>query len=218
MKKYIFDFDGKLLYGGEPLDGNTVFDFKSPDKRIVNKIPKTLHDYEKAVYHAKNNHYFYTDEKASFELLMYTNENTDFTEVNVTLYDAFFKKLTDVGICGKESLCFDIPSYSLNKYSFVIDELPIGVYHIGAALSEGGKTIKEHYSAFEVLDESCSKVFSLLIPLLSACVSVSRIKDLRIYTWKLCRNLEVEEWDMFCRGFVDRTVEDCINDSTGIFD
>lgn len=152
--EYIFDLDGKLLYGGEPLDGNTVFDFKSPDKRIVNKIPKTLHDYEKAVYHAENNHYFYTDEKASFELLMYTNENTDFTEVNVTLYDAFFKKLTDVGICDKESLCFDIPSYSLNKYSFVIDELPIGVYHIGAALSEGGKTIKEHYSAFEVLDES----------------------------------------------------------------
>ena len=152
--EYLFDFDGNLAYGGEPIDRKTVFKFESPDKKIVKKLPKALHDYDKAVVHAKNNHYFYADEKAYFELLMYTKENTDFTDIKITLYDAFFRKLADIYDYKEESLDFDVCTYKLKKFSFSLAELPCGVYHIGALLSEGGNILEENYTAFEVLDEA----------------------------------------------------------------
>ena len=45
----------------------------------------------------------------------------------------------------------------------------------------------------EVLDEACSQVLSLNLPLLSRSVSVARIEDSRIYVGQSSGNLEVEQ-------------------------
>ena len=68
----------------------------------------------------------------------------------------------------------------------------------------------------KVLVESLCKIFSLCLPLRSISVGIARIKDLRIYTWKLSRNLEVEHRDLLGRCSCDGTIQDCIDDTTSI--
>ncbi len=70
----------------------------------------------------------------------------------------------------------------------------------------------------EVLDESCSKVFSLLFPLCRICISVARIKDTGVYTLEFGRNYEVEIRDSLGRSLIDRVVEDSVDDSAGVTD
>jgi len=152
--EYLFDIKGNLVYGGQPLDGNSVAKFVSVDKRIVNNIPKVLADYHKAVTHAKNNHYFYTDEKASFELYVYTADELEFLNVSICVLDAFFKKLSDVKQVEECVLDFDACGYKLKKYSFRLENLPCGVYHISADILSGDEVTKNHCASFEVIDEN----------------------------------------------------------------
>ena len=55
----------------------------------------------------------------------------------------------------------------------------------------------------EVLDEASSEVFSLLLPLSSVSVCITRIEDVRVNTLQLCRNNEVEVRYCLCRSRVD---------------
>ena len=70
----------------------------------------------------------------------------------------------------------------------------------------------------EVLDESCSEVFSLNFPLRSVCVCVAWVEDVRINTLELCRNYEVEVRDSLGRSAVDAVIEDSVDDTTSITD
>ncbi len=70
----------------------------------------------------------------------------------------------------------------------------------------------------EVLDEAACEILSLLLPLACALVSVAWVEDSRVNAREFSRNHEVEVRDNLCRSLVDRTVEDCINDSSCILD
>ena len=70
----------------------------------------------------------------------------------------------------------------------------------------------------EVLDEAACEVLSLLLPLASALVSVAWVEDSWINAREFCRNCEVEVRDLLSRSLVDRTVEDCVDDSTSVLD
>jgi len=70
----------------------------------------------------------------------------------------------------------------------------------------------------EVLDETCCEVLCLLLPLACALVSVAWVEDSRVNAWKLSRNSEIEVRDLLGRSLVDRTVEDCVDDSSCILD
>ena len=70
----------------------------------------------------------------------------------------------------------------------------------------------------EVLDEARCEVFGFGVPLFCICVGIAGIKDLRIYAGKLGRNLEVEDRKGLGGSLKDSTVEDSVDDTTGIFD
>ena len=70
----------------------------------------------------------------------------------------------------------------------------------------------------EVLDETSCEILSLLLPLASALVSVAWVEDSWVNAREFCRNCEVEVRDSLGRSLVDRTVEDCVDDSTSILD
>ena len=70
----------------------------------------------------------------------------------------------------------------------------------------------------EVLLESLCEILRLLLPLRCICISVARIEDSRIYTWKLGRNLEIEERDLLGRSLGNIAILDSSDDSTSILD
>ena len=70
----------------------------------------------------------------------------------------------------------------------------------------------------EVLDEASCEVFSFLFPSSGVSVSVARVEDFRIYARQFSRNDEVEVRDNLSRSFVDRTVEDSVDDTASVAD
>ena len=68
----------------------------------------------------------------------------------------------------------------------------------------------------EVLNETASQIFCFFIPLSSVSISIARIQDIRINTRQFCRYNEIEVRDNLCRSFVDRTVQDSIDDTEQI--
>lgn len=65
----------------------------------------------------------------------------------------------------------------------------------------------------EVLDEACSQILCLSIPLRSVLVSVARIKDILVHTLELCRNDEVEVRNGLRRSLVDLVIQDTVDDT-----
>ena len=70
----------------------------------------------------------------------------------------------------------------------------------------------------EVLNETASQIFCFFVPLCSVSISIARIQDIRINTRQFCRYNEIEVRDNLCRSFVDRTVQDSIDDTSCILD
>ena len=70
----------------------------------------------------------------------------------------------------------------------------------------------------EVLNETASQIFCFFVPLCSISISIARIQDIRINTRQFCRYNEIEVRDNLCRSFVDRTVQDSIDDTSCILD
>ena len=70
----------------------------------------------------------------------------------------------------------------------------------------------------EVLLEALCEVNRFLFPLLCVCVSVAGIKNCRINTLKLCRNLKVEDRNSLGRSSQDRSTEDSVDDAACVLD
>ena len=70
----------------------------------------------------------------------------------------------------------------------------------------------------EVLDKHAGELLCLLCPFGGVGVGVAGVEDLRVYSGKLGGDHEVEDREHFCRGFVDVTVEDVVDDATGVAD
>lgn len=152
-QEYLFDSAKQVVYQGEPLEKELVSTLISLDKKIVNDIPQSLYQYEDAVYHAINNHYFYVDETPKFSLKCYTKFKPEFLNCTVKLLDAFFEE-----ICSIESDSLkkiednNIGQYNKVNFDFSLPCLKCGVYHVSVDISYGNKQVHNHCSAFEIID------------------------------------------------------------------
>ena len=61
-----------------------------------------------------------------------------------------------------------------------------------------------------------ARSFAFFVPNFCIGIRVARIKDVRIYARQFCRHNEVEVRNCFCRSFVDRSVENSIDDATRV--
>ena len=153
LYEYLFGSGDKLIYRGAPLETELVTRLVSLDKKMVSEIPEDIYDYDDAVEHAQNNHYFFTDEIPSFQLLAYTKLNREYLSVKVSLLDAFYRPLKDIVTMP----CEMDPEFMVNEYRllccpFHLPALCNGVYHISIDILYGDRMIGNHCAAFEVLD------------------------------------------------------------------
>ncbi len=147
-----FTIDGKVL---ETEFGYSAGQIKveltsSPDKEIVSRIPKTDPRYDKAVTFAKRNHFFFEGEKLAFDFVLTGKELPG--EVSIVLENAFLEKMKDVKAIAKDlpEIDFGVRKLQSRTYSFELDKLPVGVYHL--RLTSADKTLTaEKYFAFEVM-------------------------------------------------------------------
>jgi hypothetical protein len=153
-REYLYK-DGRLLHSGDaPADGYLIRVRSPEDKKLTERIPKDIDLYEYALEHAKNNHYFFFDEDAKFEIVTAVRENSDFTTVKVTLLNAFFEKIREVKAESVPSDEFSKYGLYTSKHSLNLGKMAQGVYHLKVELCLSDEVIYSHTSAFEVLDES----------------------------------------------------------------
>ena len=153
-REFIFR-GGELIYSGDSLVDDYVITVKSSEnKAITERIPKDIDMYESALSHARENHYFLSDECVRFKVTTYARKNADLVDVRFYLLDAFFEKVQDINYVNVEPKGVDLYKHQINEYSVVLEKMEQGVYHLKVALLLGDEVLSEHTSAFEVLDDS----------------------------------------------------------------
>lgn len=147
--------NGKLFYSGNPLTDEYAITVKSPEnKAITKKIPKDIDLYENALLHAKDNHYFLSEEDAEFSITVLSHKNSDLLSTKITLLDAFFDEIKELSFESCASETFNEYGIFSKECSVNLGKMAQGVYHLKAELLLGGETVCSHTSAFEVLDGS----------------------------------------------------------------
>jgi len=151
--EYLFDAQDNLIYEGMPLEKDVIAKFISLDKKIISDIPTNIFDYNAAVIHAENNHYFYVNEVPKFQLLIYTKLTDKYIGVKLSLMDAFYQHIADiVPLTMETDTRFEVNEYKLVRCGFCLPVLGSGVYHVYAEILYGDRVIDSHCSALEVLD------------------------------------------------------------------
>lgn len=146
---------GELLYSGAPLSEDYIITVSSPaDKKITELIPKDIDKYDKALFHARNNHYFMQDEDAVLTITSHIRKNENLTELKFYLLDAFYNEIKEIIAVTKESTKLTQYGFSSHEHIINLGKLPQGVYHIKAEMILGRKAVCSHASAFEVFDDS----------------------------------------------------------------
>lgn len=165
--------DGKMLYSGEALrsDMTAIELHSAEDKAICRKIPSSIHDYERALQFAQNNHYFEEDEPCRFKFRIYsrTAAATDELRVEYRLEDAFFtpqQKYSTVKMETKIDVPFaDALVWESEEINF--PELKPGVYHIRFQLWWGQhELLQEKCRAFEIFSQNQSGPEASSLPVL----------------------------------------------------
>lgn len=153
---------GRIIYYGQAIEPDTVvFDIKSPgDKQICKAIPQSVHEYEKALQFARENHYFLEDETCCFHFELFSRMGDAKTELHVEyrLENAFFEPLDEYQPVGledaSESIALNIEKLQSRKITF--NKLEAGVYHVSFRLYQGRELLQEKRRAFEVMSQKMS--------------------------------------------------------------
>ncbi|MBO5760241.1 MAG: hypothetical protein J6S53_01720 [Lentisphaeria bacterium] len=156
----IQDQEGNLIYEGPSLRKDSVgLLVKSPEnKKIVSRIPENIPMYDEAVKHAKEQHYFYDDEKISFLLQTYYRKecycNEEFI-LSCEVQDPYGKAVPGVKVkLANTSLSVKEDSFAcIGKKVTLNKHLPCGIYHLKLVLKNGLKTFFDDVEVFEVLPE-----------------------------------------------------------------
>ncbi len=165
---------GEVIYAGQALEpGAVVVDLKSSsDKQICADIPKTTHEYEKALKSARMNHYFKEGEDCEFHFELFARATTTQLKLEYRLESAFFDSLMDYTELAI-SEASDSPALNIQRIEsdkIKLGAMAPGVYHIRFMLSCGAELFYENYRAFEVIGASESGASASKLPV---CFSMS---------------------------------------------
>ena len=150
----IYDRDGNLVYYGDRLEKDCVFNVRSEKFEMEKLIHKTeFLDKDAAVEHLRLNHYFTGDERVIFNITAMYGEDPTLLTFNAYLANAFFKKIRDVKLNlvseGKNAFGKNESVFSVNE-----DNMPQNLYHLVIECYRGEELIEKHVSAFEVFDKN----------------------------------------------------------------
>ena len=152
--EFVFSDHGNLLYYGDPISDDCQLRVTSPaDKAITRMIPEGVTERDKALTHARGNHYFMDDESVCFTIVAACKKER-FLNFRVSLTNAYFREIRDLTFTA-EKIRADLPELfgeNVTELSVRVGSLPQGVYHIHISVLYGQKVIRDSYSAFEVID------------------------------------------------------------------
>ena len=150
-RQFVYDLKGNLLYNGQPLDEQVALDVCSPlSESFAKLIPETVFNREGVIHNLTVNHFFTVEDEVRFTVDLRSSENIDLFDVKTYLSDAFFVKMKELPavVGGTARQAFGSPK----TWTAQVGKLPLGVYHLTVEVNYGGKLIKTHQSAFEVID------------------------------------------------------------------
>ncbi|MBP5182618.1 MAG: hypothetical protein J6331_06285, partial [Lentisphaeria bacterium] len=164
----IRDRNGRFLYEGPSLRRNLtgLKVFSPEDKMLVKRIPSGIPMHEEAIRHAKEQHYFYDDEKVDFTVgfyfrkKFYTAEELKF---QCEVQDPFERAVPGIVTKVKEGKLpagQEAPEYfgscawriTLNKC------LKSGIYHLKMKVTSGETILFDDWEVFEILPEDPNAV------------------------------------------------------------
>lgn len=147
-REFVFDKVGNLLESGDLTDEIYRVLVKSPiNKRIEKYILENCKEQVNALKHLEGNHYFDFDDKIVFFVKAICRSDEDLAEIEFRVTDAYFNELN-----------VEINSVrNGNDFTLSASGLPIGVYHLSVKIKCCGRVVKEHCSAFSVLDPECKR-------------------------------------------------------------
>lgn len=145
-REFVFDRFGKLISKGGPCDEEFTITVSTPaNERIKKFIIERCEEKEAAIEHLCGNHYFDCGKDFYFDVFVSSAHDCDLLSVETEIKDAFLlKTLRKIDPVRTES-----------GYRVKTQGLPVGVYHLAVTLYYCGRKVKEHFSAFEVLDPDC---------------------------------------------------------------
>lgn len=149
-REFRFDKFGKVVYNGAPVDGKNIGDISSPkDKHIISLLPEDMYNYEDAVSHFENNHYFEKRESIKFTLDFKTCIQPEFIAVKAFMFDVYELEVIAGSDCvGYVSTWRE--GYHCIKYEAEFPPADIGVYKIKFDVLYGGEVIESYVRTFEV--------------------------------------------------------------------
>ncbi|MBR2376054.1 MAG: hypothetical protein IKA88_07180 [Clostridia bacterium] len=153
-REFIYDKTGALLYNGESLDNEFTVAVSSPlNEELAAQIPVTAYNRADIIHHLQGNHYFYTTQEAEFQIDVRSVHAIDDITVKCILQDAFLNPIRELDGYTKEKP-YTYSAKPCKAYGVKIPPLALGVYHLSVEVYYFGKLVKEHHSAFEVLDKN----------------------------------------------------------------
>jgi len=190
----IRDWHGKELYLGESLFGGTVATVaKSPaDKLITKRIPADIPRYDKALAHAKREHYFYESEQVSFVIeTCFDSALWQGSEISVAprFTDIYGKDLPNVSVKlgNKTERAHAGGIREISRLVTLEQRLPCGVYKLNWTQRAGAGAPKGDYAVFEVLPDDpngpCPPLASKLPTLVSMPNELKYLEQSALDPW-----------------------------------
>ncbi|MCQ2379052.1 MAG: hypothetical protein MJ016_07610 [Victivallaceae bacterium] len=149
----VFSRDGETLFQGSAPEKNVSAELlSSPDKKIVQKMPRSSTRVADALEFAKKNHFFYPGE--ALDLTLKIRGEMLPSRVEVALTDAFLKPMKTLEITPEKTVeKIGQRDVSVEKYPVKLEKLPVGVYHI--TVKSLDPTVElDRFIAFEVMPEN----------------------------------------------------------------
>lgn len=152
--EFRFSTDGELIYGGMPINGNDIWELKSPyDKKATRLIPSDAYARSAVIEHLEKNHYFSVDEEINFELLYRTELETEYFTFKAEIKDVFEEEVLYSSDVNTKTSRFE-KNYRQISASAHFPRLKVGVYKIVYTVYYGSDVHKVISFAFEVYDEN----------------------------------------------------------------
>ena len=223
---------GKVLHQGQPLRrGEVALAVRSPeDKLICALIPEAIPDRERALRHARTNHYFFEEEQVRFQIAIRYHTDLFFAEEfklgaclqsvygdvmgnEVVIEANTSNQLGDKELrerCGVDVLSYD---------AVIATPMKTGVYHLAVGLSLGGKAMRDETVIFEVMSRDPDAVpppVASGLPVLFSDTSETKYLETDAFD-PLCERAGAMHYFSVCRFRLDHAKRERIWELSGFY-